>query len=109
MAPGQWRPPTRLRTAGPVLPLWIGRRPTGTNLRLPWVVSRSLHGALWQHAAAVRTSRANGFAVIGCASGDPGHSLLTRGRRSADTVVQVAEAGHQPGGGSLPLDPLHAG
>jgi hypothetical protein len=46
-------------------------------------VSRGLHRALKQHAAAVRASSTNGFALVGSASPDPGHSLLTRERRPA--------------------------
>jgi hypothetical protein len=44
----------------PPLPSSAGRRRTTSTL-------------LRRHTAAVRASRANGFALSGCASGDPGH------------------------------------
>src|SRR5918994_872163 len=63
-------------------PSSAGRRrmPSPTT---PLAVTRSPLGALGEHAAAVRASRANGFALVGSASRDPGHSLLTRERRPA--------------------------
>jgi hypothetical protein len=54
-------------------------------------VSRSPLGALGEHPAAVRASRTNGFTLIGSASRDPGHSLLTRERRPARDQGQGGE------------------
>ena len=54
-------------------------------------MSRPPHPALRQHAAAVRASRTNGFALVGSASRDPGHSLLTRERRPARDRAQGGE------------------
>jgi hypothetical protein len=70
-------------------------------------VTRSPLGALGEHAAAVRASRANGFALVGSASRDPGHSLLTRERRPAGDGGSGGLVWPSAGGGVLPLDPLH--
>src|SRR5512133_187672 len=86
----------------------LGLRAAGAGRRvplLPWPVTRSPLGALGEYAAAVRASRANGFAVVEYATGDPGHSLLTRERPPALDDGSRGWCGHQPGGDIPRLQP----
>jgi hypothetical protein len=95
-----------LRAAGPLphrpRPAGAGRRGT----LLPWPVVAVTHEALGEHAAAVRASRTNGFALVGSASRDPGHSFLTRERRPAWDRGSGGEVWPSAGGRCPPPRPL---
>jgi hypothetical protein len=71
-------------------------------------VSRLLHRALWQRAAAVRASRTNRFALVQLrVSRSRTFALDPRTTTSPGRWPGRLGFGRQPGGGVLPLDPLH--